>query len=65
MPRPFRWYIPLIIRKRRPLMRVIIGYSMRSGSTLLSHILGGHSQIRAYSDISSSWALLRNMVGLR
>ncbi|SFM56668.1 Sulfotransferase family protein [Ectothiorhodospira mobilis] len=46
-------------------MRVIIGYSMRSGSTLLSHILGGHSQIRAYSDISSSWALLRNMLGLR
>ncbi|SEL30662.1 sulfotransferase family protein [Ectothiorhodospira marina] len=46
-------------------MRVIIGYSMRSGSTLLAHILSGHSQARAYSDISSNWALARIALGLQ
>ncbi|MCG5496963.1 sulfotransferase family protein [Ectothiorhodospira variabilis] len=46
-------------------MRVIIGYSMRSGSTLLAHILSGHSQARAYSDISSNWALVRIALGLQ
>lgn len=34
-------------------MRILIGYSMRSGSTLLQHILGQHSSISASSDLSS------------
>jgi len=33
--------------------RILIGYSMRSGSTLLQHILGQHSRIYSYSDLSS------------
>jgi len=40
-------------------MRVLIGYSMRSGSTVLSHVLGGHSMVRAYGDLSSALALAR------
>lgn len=38
---------------------ILIGYSMRSGSTLLSHILGQHSLIDAHSDLSSFAALAR------
>lgn len=38
-------------------MRILIGYSMRSGSTLLQHILDGHSRIQAYGDLSSFRAL--------
>lgn len=38
-------------------MRILIGYSMRSGSTLLEHILDGHSLLRAYGDLSSILAL--------
>lgn len=34
-------------------MRVLVGYAMRSGSTLLAHVLGGHSRVRAYGDLSS------------
>lgn len=34
-------------------MRVLIGYAMRSGSTVLTHVLGGHSRVRAYGDLSS------------
>lgn len=46
---------PLSIRPRR----ILIGYSMRSGSTLLSHILNQHSLIDAHSDLSAFGALLR------
>jgi hypothetical protein len=46
---------PLSIRPRR----ILIGYSMRSGSTLLSHVLGQHSQIESYSDLSAFGALAR------
>lgn len=45
-------------------MRILIGYSMRSGSTLLQHVLDGHSQIEAYGDLSSVGALLRRATGL-
>ncbi|MFO7803315.1 MAG: sulfotransferase [Desulfovermiculus sp.] len=38
-------------------MRILIGYSMRSGSTLLQHILDQHPAVRSYSDISSFPAL--------
>lgn len=34
-------------------MRILIGYSMRSGSTLLQHLFNQHSQIRAFSDLTS------------
>ena len=40
-------------------MRILIGYSMRSGSTLLQHILDGHSAIDAYGDLSSIPAFWR------
>ena len=46
-------------------MRILIGYSMRSGSTLLQHILGQHSAVRSYSDISSFPALASAWLGLR
>lgn len=39
--------------------RILIGYSMRSGSTLLTHVLGQHSAIDAYSDLSAFGALAR------
>jgi len=44
-------------------MRVLIGYSMRSGSTLLQHILNGHSMIKAYSDLSSALGLISVLAG--
>lgn len=44
-------------------MRILIGYSMRSGSTLLQHILDGHSAIDAYGDLSSIPALWRCVTG--
>src|SRR5210317_1202170 len=34
-------------------MKILIGYHQRSGSTLLQHILNGHSKIRSYSDANS------------
>ena len=34
-------------------MRILIGYSMRSGSTLLQHILHQHPKISSYSDLNS------------
>jgi len=40
-------------------VKVLIGYAMRSGSTLLAHVLGGHSGVRAYGDLSSLAALPR------
>lgn len=40
-------------------MKVLIGYSMRSGSTVLAHVLGGHTRVRAYGDLSSMLALPR------
>jgi len=40
-------------------MRVLIGYSMRSGSTVLAHVLGGHSRVRSHGDLSSLLALPR------
>lgn len=46
---------PLALRPRR----ILLGYSMRSGSTLLSHILDQHSMIDATSDISAFGALAR------
>jgi hypothetical protein len=46
-------------------MRILIGYSMRSGSTLLQHMLGGHSALRSLSDLSSLAALARIGLGLR
>jgi hypothetical protein len=45
-------------------MKILIGYSMRSGSTLLQHILNGHSMLRSYSDLSSFWMLVRSLPGL-
>ena len=42
---------------------ILIGYSMRSGSTLLQHVLDQHSQVRAFSDLSSFPALLRLRAG--
>ena len=45
-------------------MRILIGYSMRSGSTLLQHILDQHSAVRSYSDISSFPALASAWLGL-
>lgn len=45
-------------------MKVLIGYSMRSGSTLLQHILNGHSQLRSFSDISSMFALIQILARL-
>lgn len=44
-------------------MKILIGYSMRSGSTLLHHILNGHSMLRSYSDLSSFWMLIRALTG--
>lgn len=46
-------------------MRILIGYSMRSGSTLLQHMLGSHSALRSLSDLSSFAALARIGLGLR
>ena len=46
-------------------MRILIGYSMRSGSTLLQHILGQHSAVRSYSDLNSLPALASAWLGLR
>lgn len=43
------------------IVKVLIGYSMRSGSTLLLHIFRQHSQLRAYSDGSSLPVLGRMM----
>ena len=43
--------------------RILIGYSMRSGSTLLQHILDQHSEIRSYSDLSSVPQLARMKLG--
>lgn len=40
-------------------MEVLIGCSMRSGSTLRAHVLGGHSAVQAYGDLPSMAALPR------
>jgi hypothetical protein len=42
---------------------VLIGYAMRSGSTLLQHLLDQHSQIRSYSDLSSLFVLPSALAG--
>lgn len=34
-------------------MKILIGYHQRSGSTLLQHMLNGHSKIRSFSDANS------------
>ena len=44
-------------------MKILIGYSQRSGSTLLQHILGQHSQIHSYSDGTSLIVLPALMAG--
>lgn len=44
-------------------MKIIIGYSMRSGSTLLQHILNQHSELCAYSDVSSFAVLAKLVLG--
>lgn len=54
---------PLIAPRRESVMKVLIGYSMRSGSTLLQHILNGHDAVTAYSDLSSLVALVRSLAG--
>lgn len=46
-------------------MRILVGYSMRSGSTLLQHILDQHSEVRACSDVSSLPSLAAAWLGLR
>jgi hypothetical protein len=46
-------------------MRILIGYSMRSGSTLLQHILDQHSAVRSFSDLSSLPALASAWMGLQ
>lgn len=43
--------------------RILIGYSMRSGSTLLQHMLGEHSMLSSYSDLTSYPVLLRLKTG--
>ena len=43
--------------------RILIGYSMRSGSTLLQHMLGQHSMLTSYSDLTSYPILLRLKAG--
>lgn len=45
-------------------MKILIGYFMRSGSTLLQHILSQHSQLCAYSDLSSFAVLAGLRMGL-
>jgi hypothetical protein len=35
------------------MLKILIGYHQRSGSTLLQHILNEHSHIRSYSDVNS------------
>jgi hypothetical protein len=45
------------------LLKLLIGYSMRSGSTLLQHVLGQHSHLRSYSDLSSLWPLAKLRLG--
>lgn len=42
---------------------VLIGYSMRSGSTLLQHVLGQHSALQSFSDLSSNLVLTRLLCG--
>ncbi len=46
-------------------MRLLIGYSMRSGSTLLQHVLGHHSKLRSFSDLSSIPMLASLTLGWR
>ena len=45
--------------------KILIGYSMRSGSTLLQHILGQHSNIESFSDLSSVTALAKVAASMR
>jgi hypothetical protein len=42
---------------------ILIGYAMRSGSTLLQHILNEHSRIQAYSDFNSLFVLPSTLLG--
>ncbi len=44
---------------------ILIGYAMRSGSTLLQHILNEHSRIQAYSDFNSLFVLPPALAGMR
>jgi hypothetical protein len=44
---------------------ILVGYSMRSGSTLLQHLLDQHSQIHAYSDFNSLFVLPSALLGKR
>jgi hypothetical protein len=46
-------------------MKILIGYSQRSGSTLLQHILNEHSQIRSFSDANSLLVLPALLAGYR
>lgn len=41
----------------------IIGYYMRSGSTLLQHLLDSHSLVRAFGDLNSLFALPAALAG--
>lgn len=43
---------------------ILIGYAMRSGSTLLQHILNEHSHLQAYSDLNSLFVLPPALAGL-
>lgn len=46
-------------------LRILIGYSMRSGSTLLQHILDQHSRLHSFSDLSSFGMLAKIAIGSR
>jgi len=46
-----------------PFKTILLGYSMRSGSTVLQHMLGHHSRLRSYGDITSYWMLFRLAAG--
>lgn len=46
-------------------MKILICYSMRSGSTLLQHMLAGHDRLRATADLSSAAALPSPMMARR
>jgi hypothetical protein len=50
---------------RAEVMRILIGYFMRSGSTLLQHVLNEHSRIRSFSDFNSLFLLPALFLGFR
>lgn len=52
------------LRRTTERSRILIGYSMRSGSTLLQHMLAGHSHLRGTGDLTSWATLPATLLGL-